>query len=363
MTSVPTPSVPDPALHDDAHARPAAGPAPHVPLSILDLVPMSEGMTMRDAIAASMRSARTADETGFARYWFAEHHNTHNLASSSTALLIDRAASATERIRVGSGGIMLPNHASLRVAEDFGTLIQFHGDRIDLGLGRAPGTDPVTAQFLARTSAEPSAFMNAVEEIELWSQDAPPEGLRVAADVATGTNIPIWVLGSTTHGAELAAQLGLPFSVASHFAPQQHLQALDLYRRRFDAQAVTARIDAPHTMVGVNVVVADTDEEAQRLWTTQLQMFAGVVTGQRRPIQPPCSPEELRERLSPAVLAQAETALSVRAVGSPATVVAQLEQIVRSTRADELILTAYAFDPDVRVRGLRLLAEAWGTAA
>lgn len=354
MTSAP---APDTRTAPDDGTAPAT---PHVPLSILDLVPVSQGMTMRDAIAASMRSAQTADRLGFSRYWFAEHHNTKNLASSATALLIDRAASLTRGIRVGSGGIMLPNHASLRVAEDFGTLIQFHGDRIDLGLGRAPGTDQITAQFLARTSAEPTAFMNAVEEIGLWSADAPPEGLRVAADVATGTNIPIWVLGSTPNGAELAARLGLPFSVASHFAPMQHLQALDVYRRHFDAAAETAQIATPHTMVAANLVVGETDEEAERLYTTQLQMFAGVLTGQRMPIQPPCSPAELAERLSPAILAQAESALSVRAVGSPATVVRQLEQIVRSTGADELILTAYAFDPEVRVRGLELLADAWG---
>ncbi len=334
---------------------------PHVPLSILDLVPMSEGMSMREAIAASMEGAKAADRLGYERYWFAEHHNTHNLASSSTALLIDRAASMTERIRVGSGGVMLPNHAPLRVAEDFGTLIQFHGDRIDLGLGRAPGTDPVTAQFLARTSAEPSAFIDAVEQITLWSADAPPEGLRVAADVAAGTRIPMWVLGSTVNGAQLAAQLGMPFSVASHFAPFQHLQALDQYRRAFNAEADTAQVAAPHTMVGVNLVIADTDEEAERQYSTLLQMFGGVLTGRRQAIQPPCTREELERTLPEALLRQAESALQVRAVGSPATVVEELERIVRSTKADELILTAYSFDPAVRIRGLELLADAWGT--
>ncbi|GAB2536184.1 LLM class flavin-dependent oxidoreductase [Brachybacterium huguangmaarense] len=333
---------------------------PHVPLSILDLVPRSEGMSMREAIAASMRGAQAADRLGYARYWFAEHHNTANLASSSTALLIDRAASMTQRIRVGSGGIMLPNHAPLRVAEDFGTLVQFHGDRIDLGLGRAPGTDQITAQFLARTSAEPSAFMNAVEQIELWSAEAPPEGLRVAADVATGTRIPLWVLGSTVNGAHLAAQLGLPFAVASHFAPFQHLQALDAYRRSFDATAETAQISAPRTMVAANLVIAETDEEARRQEATLLAMFTGVITGQRQALQPPRDREDLEAELSPALLEQAASALSVRAVGSPASVVEQLERIVRSTGADELILTAYHFDPGDRIRGLEMLAEAWG---
>lgn len=334
---------------------------PHVPLSILDLVPLSEGMTMRAGIAASMEGAQAADRLGYARYWFAEHHNTGNLASSSTVLLIDRAASLTERIRVGSGGIMLPNHAALRVAEDFGTLIQFHGDRIDLGLGRAPGTDQITAQFLARTSAEPAAFMNAVEEIELWSATDQPEGLRVSADVAAGTEIPLWVLGSTTNGAQLAAQLGLPFSVASHFAPFQHLQALDVYRRTFDAAADTAQISAPHTMVGANLVIADTDERAEQMYSTLLQMFTGVVTGRRQPLQRPRTRAELERELPSTLLSQAESALAVRAVGSPETVVDQLEQVVRSTGADELILTFYCFDPAERIRGLELLADAWGT--
>ncbi|SLM95593.1 LLM class flavin-dependent oxidoreductase [Brachybacterium nesterenkovii] len=334
--------------------------APHVPLSILDLVPLSEGMTMRDAITASMDTVRAADRLGYERYWFAEHHNTHNLASSATALLIDRAASLTERIRVGSGGIMLPNHAPLRVVEDFGTLIQFHGDRIDLGLGRAPGTDPVTAQFLARTSAEPAAFLQAVEQMRLWSSATPPQGLRVSADVAEGTEIPMWILGSTTNGAELAAQLGMPFAVASHFAPFQYLQALDRYRRTFQADAETAQIAAPRTMVGVNLVIAETDEEAQRQFSTLLQMFASVVTGARQPLQPPRTEAELATILDPAVRAKADQSLSIRAVGSPQSVVAQLERIVAATHADELILTAYTFDPADRVRGLELLADAWG---
>lgn len=335
--------------------------APHIPLSILDLVPLSEGMTMRGAIGASMEGARAADRLGYERYWFAEHHNTRSLASSSTALLIDRAASMTERIRVGSGGIMLPNHSALQVAEDFGTLIQFHGDRIDLGLGRAPGTDQITAQFLARTSADPSAFLQAVGQMRLWSGSDQPEGLSVAADVAAGTEIPMWILGSTTNGAELAAQLGMPFAVASHFAPFQYLQAVDRYRRAFDPAAETAQIEAPRTMVGVNLVIADTDAEAEHQFSTLVQMFAGVVTGQRRAIQPPRTDAELERILPPAVRAQCEQTLSVRAVGSPSAVVEQLERIVRATHADELILTAYYHDPADRIHGLELLADAWGT--
>ena len=331
--------------------------APHVPLSLLDLVPISEGMSTREAITASMDGARAADRLGFERLWFAEHHNTDSLASSATSLLIDRAASLTERIRVGSGGIMLPNHSPLAVIEQFGTLVQFHGDRIDLGLGRAPGTDQLTAQLLARTSAEPSAFIAAVEQMRTWSQTDPGQGLPISAAVARGTEVPMWILGSTANGARLAAQLGMPFSVASHFAPFQYLHALDTYRTHFDPDAPFAQIEAPRTMVGVNLVIADTDEEAQRQLTTLQQMFLGVVTGQRQKIQPP---RDMSEVAPDHLLQQVDQTLSIRAVGSPSTVVAQLEEIVAATKADELILTAYYFDPADRIHGLELLAEAWG---
>lgn len=331
--------------------------APHVPLSLLDLVPISEGMTTREAIAASMEGARAADRLGYERLWYAEHHNTNSLASSATALLIDRAASLTERIRVGSGGIMLPNHSPLSVIEQFGTLVQFHGDRIDLGLGRAPGTDQLTAQLLARTSAEPSAFLAAVEQMRDWSREETSGGLPISADVARGTEVPMWILGSTANGARLAAQLGMPFSVASHFAPFQYLHALEVYRENFDADAPSAQITAPRTMVGVNLVIAETDEEAQRQFTTLQQMFLGVVTGQRQKIQPPRPIEEIAD---PHLLSQVDQTLSIKAVGSPTTVVRQLEEIVAATKADELILTAYYHDPADRLAGLELLAEAWG---
>lgn len=331
--------------------------APHVPLSILDLVPISEGMTTRAAISASMEGAQAADRLGYERYWFAEHHNTNSLASSATSLLIDRAASLTERIRVGSGGIMLPNHAPLAVIEQFGTLAQFHGDRIDLGLGRAPGTDQLTAQLLARTSAEPSAFIAAVEQMRDWSREESSGGLPITAEVARGTEVPMWILGSTANGARLAAQLGMPFSVASHFAPFQYLHALHTYRDNFNPDAASAQIEAPRTMVGVNVMVSETDEEAQHQFTTMQQMFLGVITGQRQKIQPPRPIEEVAPEQ---LLAQIDQTLSIRAVGSPSSVVRQLEEIVAATDADELIITSYFFDPADRLRSLELLAEAWG---
>ncbi len=331
--------------------------APHVPLSILDLVSISDGQSTREAIAASMEGARAADRLGYERYWFAEHHNTDSLASSATSLLIDRAASMTERIRVGSGGIMLPNHSPLAVIEQFGTLVQFHGDRIDLGLGRAPGTDQLTAQLLARTSAEPDAFVAAIEQMRDWSREESTGGLPISAAVARGTEVPMWILGSTANGARLAAQLGMAFSVASHFAPFQYLHALETYRAHFDPDAASAQIERPHTMVGVNLVVAETDEEAQHQFTTLQQMFLGVVTGQRQKIQPP---RDISEVAAPHVLAQVDQTLSIKAVGSPTTVVSQLEEIVAATKADELILTAYHYDPTDRLKALELLAEAWG---
>ena len=330
---------------------------PHVPLSLLDLVPISDGMTAREAINSSMEAARAADRLGYERLWFAEHHNTNSLASSATSLLIDRAASLTERIRVGSGGIMLPNHSPLAVIEQFGTLVQFHGDRIDLGLGRAPGTDQLTAQLLARTSAEPSAFLAAVEQMRDWSREEGSGDVPIHADVARGTEVPMWILGSTANGARLAAQLGLPFSVASHFAPFQYLHALDVYRENFDPDADAAQLETPRTMVGVNLVIADTDEEAQHQFTTLQQMFLGVVTGQRRKIQPP---RPLEEVAPDQLISQVDQTLSIRAVGSPSTVVRQLEEIVAATGADELILTAYYFDPADRLHALELLAQAWG---
>mgnify|MGYP002759852352 CR=1 FL=1 len=326
-------------------------------LNILDLIGVSEGQSMSEAIEVSMRAAEAADEQGFSRYWFAEHHNTPNLASNATTLLIDRAASRTSRIRVGSGGIMLPNHAPLQVIEQFGTLVQFHGDRIDLGLGRAPGTDQITAQLLGRTSAEPAEFGRAIADMQAWASGNTTSRYKIGAYVAEGTEVPMWVLGSSLAGAQIAASMGLPFSVASHFAPFSYLQALDLYRREFDATAPTAQIKEPRTMVGVNVVVADTDAEAMRQFSTLQQMFAAISTGQKLGgIQPP---REIADVLELHILDHVNRTLAVSAVGSPARVVEQLEAIARDTKADEFIVTGYFFDPEDRFKSQRLLAEAW----
>lgn len=326
-----------------------------VPLSILDLVSISGESTARDAIAASMTSAQLADRLGYHRLWFAEHHNTPNLAASATALLISQAASVTERIRVGSGGVMLPNHAPLMVAEQYGTLANLHGDRIDLGLGRAPGTDMMTAQALSRSSAEPQAFAQSIYDLQGWFSDTgTAHSMPIVSAVSAGTEVPIWVLGSTVSGAAIAAQLGLPFSVASHFAPDQLDAALRTYREMFTTEAPTAQIDRPYVMAGINVMVADTDAEARRQFTVIEQMIFDVKRNQRRKIQPPIDPDTL--------VAQGggnDPMLRIKAVGTPPAVKAQLDEFVERTGADELITVTYAYDPAVRDYSLELLAKSW----
>lgn len=324
----------------------------HVPLSILDLVAVSDGSTVREGLESSMAAVRLAEDAGYARYWFAEHHNSPIFASSATALLIQHALGATSRIRVGSGGVMLPNHAPLTVAEQYGTLVQLYGDRVDLGLGRAPGTDPMTARLLRRGASDAQSFAEQLYEMQMWFDTGDsPRGVR--SIVAAGTRLPMWVLGSTVNGAHMAAQLGLPFSIASHFAPDQLHEALSVYRNAFTTEAPTSQVEEPRTMVGASVLVADTDEEAQWQYSSHVQMSIGNLTGNRRPLQPP------REVPHDNAWQAAQEMLAVHAVGSPATVRTQLEELVASTRADELIIVTYAHDPAVRLRSLELLADLW----
>lgn len=325
-----------------------------VPLNILDLVSIREGSNARDAIAESMTSATLADELGYKRLWFAEHHNTMGLAASATSLLISQAASVTERIRVGSGGVMLPNHAPLMVAEQYGTLANIHGDRIDLGLGRAPGTDGMTAQALARSSAEPQDFAQNIYDLEGWfSETGQAYSAPIKSAVSAGTNVPIWVLGSTMNGASIAGQLGLPFSLASHFAPDQIDAAIKVYRDSFTADAPTAQIDEPYAMAGINVMVADTDAEADRQFTSVQQMFADIRSGRRRSLQPPVEPTQI------AAQGGSSPMLAISAVGSPDKATAQMAEFVDRTGADELITVTYAYDPEVTRESMRLLAGAW----
>ena len=327
-----------------------------VPLNILDLVSVSQGSGLTEALDASVACAVLADELGYKRFWYAEHHNSPLLGSNATSLLIARAAERTQRIRIGSGGIMLPNHAPLMVAEAFGTLARFFAGRIDLGIGRAPGTDGLTASMLGRSGSDPQTIARNIYDLTGWfGDDGMAKSAAVSGGVAGGTHVPIWILGSSEEGASIAGQLGLPFVAASHFAPQGLEQILEVYRAAFDPSAPTAQIEQPYVMAAVNVVVAPTDSEAQRLWTTTQRMIIGVRTGNRQPLQPPSSPSELSAEQH----AFANSFLQVKAVGSPQTACRQLQDLAEKINADELITVTYAHDPAMRQRSLRLLAEAW----
>jgi luciferase family oxidoreductase group 1 len=340
-------------------------------LSILDLAPIVQGSGVADALAASTRLARLAEETGYRRLWYAEHHNTDALASSATALLIANAAANTSTLRVGSGGIMLPNHAPLAVAEAFGTLANLYGDRIDLGLGRAPGTDPRTAALLRRGARDDGEaafaanirllawfFGEQVDEDAAAQLAGHPSG-GVHAAVARGTKVPLWVLGSSTAGAAIAGQLGLPFAAASHFAPFQLSEAIWTYRQVFNPSAPTAQISEPYIMAGANLMVAPTREEAEFLFTTHQQMFVAIRRGARGPLLPP-----VREMdWAPHEEQMATSALRFSAVGTPAEAAEFLRTFASSYGLDEIILTGYAHDPAMRERSYRLMAEEWAKEA
>src|SRR5688500_5029087 len=255
-----------------------------IPVSVLDLAPILEGETPSHSFAKSLEVAKHVERSGYNRYWFAEHHNLENIASSATAVLIGYIAGGTSAIRVGSGGIMLPNHAPLIIAEQFGTLESLYPGRIDLGLGRAPGTDQITSMALRRNlSGSVDTFPNDVIELKEYLAPKDPAS-RVRAIPGEGTQVPIWLLGSSTYNAQLAAALGLPFAFASHFAPAYLHEALKLYRKRFTP---SEQLQQPYTMACVNVIAADTDKEAERLATSFYMLAMGIVTGNRKPLQPP----------------------------------------------------------------------------
>ena len=337
-------------------------------LSILDLAPVVEGSTVAGALADATRLARLAEDSGYRRLWYAEHHNTDALASSATALLIANAAANTSTLRVGSGGIMLPNHAPLAVAEAFGTLANLYGDRIDLGLGRAPGTDPRTAALLRRGSQDDgeAAFAANVRLLAWYFGEQEDDGAEadrlavqssggVHAGVARGTNVPLWILGSSTAGAAIAGRLGLPFAAASHFAPFQLSEAIWTYRQMFNPSAPTAQVAEPYVMAGANLLAAPTRDEAEFLFTTHQQMFLGIRRGTRGPLRPP-----VRELdWAPHEEQMAASALRVSAVGTPQECAGFLRAFAASYGIDELILTGYAHDPALRERSFRLMAEEW----
>jgi luciferase family oxidoreductase group 1 len=321
------------------------------PISILDLVPVILGETPREALRKSLDLIQHAETLGYQRYWVAEHHNMTGIASAATSVVIGYLAGGTAKIRVGSGGIMLPNHSPLVIAEQFGTLESLYPGRIDLGLGRAPGTDARTLRALRRPPSRADDFPDDV--VELQRLIAPAEsGQAVRAVPGAGTEVPIWILGSSTFGAELAAQLGLPYAFASHFAPDALLPALQIYRARFKP---SKQLDRPYAMVGVNVVAAETDEEAQRLFTTIQQSFTNLVRGAGGKLQAPI--DNIDDYWTAAEKLHASHMLKYSTVGSRETVRQGLEDFLALTAADELMIVTSLYDHTARVRSYEIVAE------
>ncbi len=322
-------------------------------LSMLDLVAVREGASVGQALDVARQTVQHAERLGFSRYWVAEHHNMTGIASSATAVLVGHLAGATSRIRVGSGGIMLPNHAPLVVAEAFGTLAELYPGRIDLGLGRAPGTDPLTMRALRRDRVETEDdFPRDVAELQRLLGPAQP-GQRLVAMPGAGTQVPIWLLGSSLYSAQLAAQRGLPYAFASHFAPRLLHQALDIYRRLFQP---SEHLSAPFVAIGVPLLAAPSDEEAQFLASSVYQRVLGILRGERRRLQPPeahfiakCLPQER---------AAIADFLGAAVVGGPDTVREGLHALAHSTQADELMLVCDVYDPALRLRALDIAAQA-----
>ena len=320
--------------------------------SVLDLSPIVEGGDASRALAETTAFAQAADRLGFKRFWLAEHHNTPGIASAATAVVIGHVAGATRTIRVGSGGVMLPNHAPLVVAEQFGTLAALYPDRIDLGLGRAPGTDGETARALRRYFEAADQFPRDVMELQAFLDDPVP-GQRVTAWPGAGSKVPLWLLGSSLFSAELAAHLGLPFAFASHFAPELLMQALQTYRAGFRPSKQLAQ---PYSMAAINVFAAETDEAALRLSTSMQQSFAAVVTGKPGRVKPPV--DDITMVLDARQIAAVESRLTYAAIGSRHTVRAKLAEFATKTGVDEVMVTGMVFDVQDRIRSLEITAEA-----
>lgn len=323
-----------------------------IPFSVLDLSPIVEGGDARRALDETLALAQAADRLGYERFWLAEHHNMPGIASAATAIVIGHVAAGTQRIRVGSGGVMLPNHAPLVVAEQFGTLETLYPDRIDLGLGRAPGTDGATARALRRYFDGADHFPRDVVELINWFEPAA-ESQPVRAVPGEGLRVPIWLLGSSLFSAQLAGQLGLPYAFASHFAPELLLEALALYRREFTPSDRLAR---PHVMAAINVFAADTDEEGRRLSTSMQQSFAVLSTGRPGKLPPPV--DDIEAVLTPQQIAGTKSRLIYSAVGGPETVRKQIADFIALTQVDELMITGMMFDNAARIRSLEIVAEA-----
>ncbi|WP_079710402.1 LLM class flavin-dependent oxidoreductase [Paraliobacillus ryukyuensis] len=322
-------------------------------LSVLDLAPINQGSSAAESFKNSVELAQAAEKHGFHRYWFAEHHNMPGIASSATAVIIGHVANATTAIRVGSGGIMLPNHAPLVIAEQFGTLASLFPDRIDLGLGRAPGSDRRTAYALRRTlHSSPEQFPQQLEELQAYFSE---EGhLGVTATPGAGLMVPIWLLGSSDFSARLAAEKGLPFAFASHFSPDYTIQALTIYRNNFKPSAI---LSEPYAMVGVNVIAADTQERAEWLATSQQQQFLNITKGNPTKLQPPIDDVEAvwseRERASAKKILQSDATIA----GDPITVKEKLGNFLSKTDANEAIVSSQIYHQQDRIRSYEILGS------
>ena len=320
------------------------------PLSVLDLSPITQGSDAAQSFRHTLDLARHAERWGFRRFWLAEHHGMPGIASAATAVLIGHVAGGTSTIRVGAGGIMLPNHSPLVIAEQFGTLESLYPGRIDLGLGRAPGSDPMTARAMRRNLAsDADSFPQDVLELADYFSAAPRQPVRAVP--GTGLNVPLWILGSSLYGAQLAAALGLPYAFASHFAPAQMMQAVALYRQQFRP---SAQLDKPYVMLGFNVFAADTDEQAQYLSTSMQQAFVNLRSGRPSTLPPPVA--DYLATQGPQERALIDSVLSCSAVGAPATVRAALRGFVERTGADELMITSQVFDHAARLRSYEIVS-------
>ena len=320
---------------------------------MLDLAPVPQGFTPADALRNTLDLAQHAEAWGYNRYWVAEHHNMVGIASAATSVVIGYIAGGTRTIRVGAGGIMLPNHSPLVIAEQFGTLASLYPGRIDLGLGRAPGTDQRTLLALRRDPASSDKFPQDVLELQALLGPVQP-GQILQAVPGAGTKVPLWILGSSLFGAQLAAMLGLPYAFASHFAPDALMPALQVYRENFKP---SEQADKPYAMVGVNVIAADTDEEARRLFTSPQQAFTNIFRGTRGKLPPPI--DDIESYWSPSEKVQASNMLPCSVVGSRQTVREGLARLIDQTGADELMVAAAIYDHGARLRSYEILAEAW----
>ena len=322
-----------------------------IQFSILDLSPINQGSDAAQSFRNTLDLARHGERWGYQRFWLAEHHGMPGIASAATAVLIGHVAAGTSSMRVGAGGVMLPNHSPLVIAEQFGTLESLFPGRIDLGLGRAPGSDPATAQALRRNLAS-DANQFPQDVVELMDYFSGRERQAVRAIPGAGLNLPIWILGSSLFGAQLAAALGLPYAFASHFAPAQMMQAIALYR---DSFRPSPQWQKPYVMLGLNVFAADTDEQARLLATSTQQAFVNLRSGRASQLPPPQA--DYLERIGAQERAALDQILSCSAIGSPATVTSQLQAFIARTRADELMITSQIFDHGARLRSYEITAD------